>query len=183
MYTLPPPKTSLLCSHLSGVMQHSPERNGCSHSNHIPFPLCFKQPIKSVNCEWCELVHISRQILEFEKYIHPGSVICFYNLDIQVQRKIMSMQSQNRDYHWVNHQMIENRVSVAHQNSTGSKANLQEISNIRLLPTLEDQQCQRSNYIVLTSQILVDYFDALAPLKDVCILHIPHKFTNKMSQK
>ena len=93
------------------------------------------------------------------------------------------MQSQNRDYHWVNHQMIENRVSVAHQNSTGPKANLQEISNIRLLPTLEDQQRQRSNYIVLTSQILVDYFDALAPLKDVCILHIPHKFTNKMSQK
>ena len=33
------------------VTQRSPERNGCSHSNHIPFPLCFKQPIKSVNCE------------------------------------------------------------------------------------------------------------------------------------
>ena len=24
----------------------------CPHSNHIPFPLCLKQPIKSVNCEW-----------------------------------------------------------------------------------------------------------------------------------
>ena len=35
------------------VTQRSPERNGCSHSNHIPFQLCFKQPIKSVNCEWC----------------------------------------------------------------------------------------------------------------------------------
>ena len=34
---------------LRDVMQCSPERNGCSHSNHIPFPFCFKQPIKSVN--------------------------------------------------------------------------------------------------------------------------------------
>lgn len=130
-----------------------------------------------------ELAHISKQIFEFEKSIHPGFVISFDNLDIQVQRKIMSMQSQNRDYHWVNHQMIENRVSAAHQKATGPKANLQEISNIRFLPTLEDQQCQRSNYIVLTSRILVDYFDALAPLKDACILHIPHKYTNEMSQK
>ena len=93
------------------------------------------------------------------------------------------MQSQNRDYHWVNHQMIENWVSAACQKSTGPKANLQEISNIRFLPTLEYQQCQRSNYIVLTSRILVDYFDALAPLKDVYILHIPHKYTNYMSHK
>ena len=37
--------------------------------------------------------------------------------------------------------------------------------------------------VVLTSRILVDYFDALAALKDVCILHILHKYTNEMSQK
>ena len=32
------------------VTQRSPEIKG---SNHIPFPLCLKQPIKSMNCEWC----------------------------------------------------------------------------------------------------------------------------------
>ena len=36
-------------------------------------------------------------------------------------------------------QMIENRVSAAHPKSTGPKANLQEISKIRFLPTLKDQ--------------------------------------------
>ena len=90
-----------------------------------------------------ELAHISKWIFEFEKSIHPGVVISLGNLNIQLQRKIMPMQLQNRDYHWVNHQMIENRVSAAHQKSTGPKANLQEISNIRFLPTLENQQCQR----------------------------------------
>ena len=48
---------------------------------------------------------------------------------------------------------------------------------------LEDQQRQRPNYITLTSRILVDYFEVLAPLKDVCIQHIPHKYTQEMSQK
>ena len=29
-------------------------------------------------------------------------------------------------------------------------------------------------HIVLVSRLLVEYFDALEPLKDVCIQHIPH---------
>lgn len=108
---------------------------------------------------------------------HPGFDISFDDLDIQLQRKNMSMESQNRDYHWVNQEMIENRGSGAHLKSKGPQANL------KFLPTLDDQQRQRSNYIILTSRILVNYFDVLGPLKDACILHIPHKYTNEMAQK
>ncbi len=79
--------------------------------------------------------------------------------------------------------MVENRVSGAHLKSKGRNANLEEVSNLKFLPTLDDQQRQRSNYIILTARILVNYFDALAPLKDACILHIPHKYTNEMAQK
>ena len=75
----------------------------------------------------------------------------------------MSMQSQNRDYHWVNHQMVENQVSGAHLNSKVPKANLQQISSLKFLPTHEDQPQQRSNYIILIGRILVDYFNTLAP--------------------
>ena len=94
----------------------------------------------------------------------------------------MTMQSQNRDFHWVNHQMVENRVSGALLDPKQPKANLQELSNLKFLPTIEDQQKQRSNYIILTSRILVQYFDALEPLKEACIYHIPHKYTKEMSQ-
>ena len=120
---------------------------------------------------------------EFKKSTYPGFVISFDNLDFQLQRKSMSMQSQNRDFHWVNHQMVENRVSGALLDSKQPKANLQELSNLKFLPTIEDQQKQRSNYIILTSRILVQYFDALEPLKEACIYHIPHKYTKEMSQK
>lgn len=134
------------------------------------------------NCNQ-ELSAIRKQVFDLEKSTHPGFVISFDNLDFQLQRKSMSMQSQNRDYHWINHRMIENRVSGAHLNSQGPKANLQEVSNIKFLPKLEDHQRQRSNYIILAARILVDYFDALAPLKDACIYHIPHKYTMEMAQK
>ena len=53
---------------------------------------------------------LMKHTFESEKSSHPGFVISFDNLDIQLQRKNMSMESQNRDYHWVNHQMLENRV-------------------------------------------------------------------------
>ena len=120
-----------------------------------------------------ELSVLRKEAFELEKSSHPGFVISFDNLDIQLQRKNMSVESQNRDYHWVNHQMIENRVSGAHLKSKGPQANLKEVSNLKFLPTLDDQKRQRSNYIILTSRILVNYFDVLAPLKDACILHIP----------
>lgn len=93
------------------------------------------------------------------------------------------MHSQNQDFHWVNHQMIENRVSGAHLNSTAPKANLVDVSNLRFLPTFQDQQHQRHNYIILTSRILVEYFDVLAPLADACAQHIPHKYTEELSKK
>ena len=133
------------------------------------------------NCSQ-QLSTLRKQAYELEKSSHPGFVISFDNLDLQLQRKNMSMQSQNR-YYWVNHQMIENRVAGAHLNANGPKANLQEVSNLKFLPTLGDQQRQRTNYIILTGRITVDYFDALAPLKDAIILRIPHKYTKEMTQK
>lgn len=93
------------------------------------------------------------------------------------------MQSQNHDYHWVNHRMVENRVSGAHLNLKIPKASLQQISNLKFLLTLEDQQRQRSDYIILVGRILVDYFNTLAPLKDACIYHIPLKYINELAQK
>ena len=95
----------------------------------------------------------------------------------------MTMHSQNQDFHWVNHQMVENRVSGVHLDSLQPKANLQDVSNLKFIPSIKDQQQQRTNYIILTSRILVQYFKVLEPLKEACIQHIPHKYMAEMSQK
>ena len=107
---------------------------------------------------------LMKHTFESEKSSHPGFVISFDNLDIQLQRKNMSMESQNRDYHWVNHQMLENRVWGSSQIER-TKCKPGGSFKPQFLPTLDAQQQQRSNYIILTAWILVNYFDALAPLK------------------
>ena len=43
---------------------------------------------------------------------HPDFTIAYDNIDFAVQRKNMTMGKQNRDLHWVNHQMFFNRVSA-----------------------------------------------------------------------
>ena len=79
--------------------------------------------------------------------------------------------------------MVKNRVSGAMLDSSAPKANLLDVFNLKFLPSTEDQNSQRLNYIILCSRILVGYFDVLAPLADACIQHIPHKYTNELSQK
>lgn len=114
---------------------------------------------------------------------HPGFTIAFDNIDLEINRKNMTMSKQNRDIHWVNHKMFVNRVSGSFLSSEGPKCDLTTVQNSTFLPSVLDQQRQRRNYIILVSRMLVQYFDAYEPLRDVCIQHIPHKYSKEMSQK
>ena len=60
-----------------------------------------------------EVGAVRKEVNELKKTCHPGFVISFDNIDVHVQRPNMTMDSQNRDFHWINHQMIKNRVSGA----------------------------------------------------------------------
>ena len=130
-----------------------------------------------------EIKDAKKELEELKAKLHPGFVISFDNIDIFVHRRNMTMESQNLDLHWINHQMVENRVSGSMLSSTSPTKSLQDVCNVTFLPVLEDQQRQRHNYIVLTSRILVEYFDALSALADACIQHIPHKYSQEMTQK
>ena len=118
-----------------------------------------------------------------QKSAHAGFTIAFDNLDVQVRRKKMTMSAQNDDFHWVNHRMIVNRVSGYQPIERKPRPSLNEVPNIKFMPTLQDQERQRLNYIILTSRFVVEYFKVLEPFKDVCIWHIPHKYTKEMSTK
>lgn len=112
---------------------------------------------------------------------HPGMIIAFDNIDMELHRKNMTVDSQNRTFHWVNHKMITNRVSGSHLQSDKPKGDVVDIPNIKFFPKLNDHHLQRSNYAILVSRIIVEYFDVF--LKDVCIQHIASKYTKEMSQK
>lgn len=114
---------------------------------------------------------------------HPGFVIAFDNIDLELKVKNMTMSKQNRDIHWVNHKMFINRVHGNSLPCDGPHCDLSEVSNSNSLPSIKDQKRQRFNYIVLVSRILIQYFDGFGPLKDVCIQHIPHKYSKEMCEK
>ena len=124
-----------------------------------------------------------KEVQDLKEASHPGFVVSFDNIDVHVQRRNMTMDSQNCDFRWINHHVIANRVSGAALNSSEPQGFLSNVSNLQFPPTLEDQKRQRHNYIILTSRILVNYFKALSPLAEGCIQHIPHKYSEEMSQK
>ena len=123
------------------------------------------------------------KLKELQNKCHPGFLIAFDNIDFQLKRRDMTMSSQNSDIHWVNHVMVENRVSGNHLPCERPKADILDIPNISFLPNVGDQWQQKSNYVVLVSRIWVDYFDAFAVFKNVCVKHIPHKYSKEMSIK
>lgn len=129
------------------------------------------------------ILKLSNEISKLKKSFHPGFVIAFDNIDIELRRKNMTMSAQNRNFHWVNHEMVINRIAGNELAADRPMADLLRVPNLRFIPTLLDHQQQRDNYIVLVSRMLVDYFDALEPMKEICIKHIPHKYYKEMSKK
>ena len=125
-----------------------------------------------------ELISSTRKVNELKKTFHPGFVISFDNIDVQLQRKNMTMHSQNQDFHWVNHQMVKNRVSGVQLDSLRPKANLQEVSNLKFIPSIEDQQQQRTNYIIPQ-----EFWFSTSQFYSVSRKHVYSTFHTKIWQK
>jgi len=78
---------------------------------------------------------------ELRKSFHPGLVISFDNLDLQLKRRNMTKDNQNQDFHWVNHQMVENRVSGNSRDVRKTDpGDIVNIPNTRFRPNLHDQE-------------------------------------------
>lgn len=76
--------------------------------------------------------------------IPTGFAIAFDNIDGRRERKHMTKDNQNLDFHWVNHKIIMNRVSGNGLDT--SPRDIRGMSNIKFLPTVQDEKRQRHNY-------------------------------------
>ena len=117
--------------------------------------------------EGCALLQSASQavssIKEQKMACHPGFTIAFDNIDLEINRKNMTMAKQNRDIHWVNHKMFVNRVSGSLLSSEGPRCDLLIVQNSTFLPSVLDQQRQRFSYIILVSRMLVQYLMHMSP--------------------
>ena len=149
----------------NNMLKNAKEKFNSVVNKHSAHATCSALCNKEVDC-------VKREVRELKEACHPGFVISFDNIDVNVQRRNMTMDSQKRDFHW-----------MAMLISSEPKEYLPNVSNLQFLPTLEDQRRERHNYIILTYRILVNYFKALSPLAEACIQHIPNKYSQEISQK
>ena len=110
--------------------------------------------------------------------VHPGYAIPFDNVDIRIERRQMTKTSQNMDCHWVNHLYVENRISGNHL-STSCNKSIDSLENIDILVTAEDEKKQRFDFVILVSRFLVEYFEHYEFLKQVCVLHLQHRYSKQ----
>jgi len=142
----------------------------CADAAHICTEICTKQNEST-----------TKELNQAKVNLNSGFAIIFDNIDGKLERRHMSKDNQNFDFHLVNHKIVKNRISGSKLDN--SPRNVLAISNITVLPSVQDQQRQRQNYIVLIARILVEHLDCFAIFKDVCIRHIPHKFGKEMAKK
>ena len=122
-----------------------------------------------------------KELKQARANLNPGFAIIFDNIDGKLERRHMSKDNQNFDFHWVNHKIVMNRISGSRLDN--SPRELLAVSNITVLPSVQDQQRQRQNYIVFVARMLVQHLDCFVVFKDVCIGHIPHIYSKELAKK
>ena len=142
----------------------------CGRSGHICNEVCNQKKNNAV-----------MELSQARQHLNPGFAIIFDNIDGKLERRHMSKDKPNFDFHWVNHKIVENRVSGSKHD--GSPRDLLSVPNIKFLPSVRDQQQQHQNYIVLVARILVDHLECFQVLRNVCVRHIPHKHSKELAQK
>ena len=121
------------------------------------------------------------ELQQAKKNMHPGFAIVFDNIDGKRECWYMTKDNQNFDFYWVNHKIIMNRVPGGCLETLPRE--ITSLSNLKLFPTVDDKKFQRYNYTILVSRVLVEHLDCFSALKDVCVFHIPHKYSNEMAKK
>lgn len=115
--------------------------------------------------------------------LSAGSHFIVDNFDIFQKVREMTEEQQNKDFHWVNHSKVENRVLANHLSNEKRVSDLDQIDNSKLIPSLSDNDAQRRDYITLVERILVDSLPYLSFCKDVVTSHIPHLHSKESAMK
>ena len=130
-----------------------------------------------------QLKRVEDEINALDQSSVSGMQFVIDNFDLRQNVREMTCESQNKDYHWINHNCVLNRVSGAHLDNTKPVCDINDLPYGTLLPQARDHLNNRENYIVLVQRVLVECIPALGFLKDAVKKHIPHEYSKEMGQK
>ena len=164
----------------NNLLKKAKEKYDSVVNNHSAYVACSASCTKEVDCA-------KKEVQDLTEACHPGFVVSFDNIDIHVQHRNMTTDSQNRDFHWINHQVIENRVSGATLNSSEPQGFLSNVSNLQFLPTLEERNwlpklsCHFQERLWIMCSALNSIIQGFALLTVLSFLHHEKMIGKKMS--
>ena len=117
--------------------------------------------------------------------INPSSgfSVVVDNWDLRQEVRHMTSDHQNTDIHWVNHNIVENRVSGNHLPDDKPEKNVMDVENKDLIPSIADHKELYNNYLVHIQRILTKRIPSLEGLSSNVPKHIKHKHSEEMSKK
>ena len=95
----------------------------------------------------------------------------------------MTEDHQNKDIHWVNHNVVFNRLSGNHLPHDKPISSIKDLENARLLPGMSDHSCQRLDYKTLVQRVLTNNLQCFESLKGEVTNHIPHPYSDVICKK
>lgn len=104
-------------------------------------------------------------------------------MDLEVQARIQTKEHSNKSIHWT-HQFAElGRVQNPMLDSTKPQKPVGELQLIELLPSNDVQVSFKKRWAVLISRVICKYLSSFQQYRSLIIHHIPHQFSEEMSQK
>jgi len=102
--------------------------------------------------------------------------LVFDNFDFRILSNVVLPNHQNSDMHWIAQYATFDRIlSNCLDDSKPIVSNIEDFQNKEYLLSQVELDKLKSDFIVLVTRVLVQYFPCLNDLKDVVCQHIPHR--------
>ncbi|CAB3998266.1 Hypothetical predicted protein [Paramuricea clavata] len=105
------------------------------------------------------------------------------NIDHQMYARIQSTMNENRSIHWTHQYAIRDSVVDPCLDNSQPIMKANQIQLTELLPTPDVQARLKKTLKVIVSRIVTNYLPAFKSLQNVVVHHIPHRYTNEVSEK
>ena len=89
----------------------------------------------------------------------------------------------NQSVHWTHQFAVLDRVQSNVLVSQKAKKKIRDIELVEILPVQDVEQRLKNPWAVLVSSTVCKFLQALKHLENVAVHHIPHPFSDEMSQK
>lgn len=105
------------------------------------------------------------------------------NLDKTVRPRDMRSNHQSQSLHYFNLCAVRDRIDFSVFSGESSTIDLSKLDMSVFLPSTADMDALRSNFTILISRILCQYFPSLFEYSSSVAQHIKHKYSQEMSSK